>query len=274
MAVFILISMGAVQAAPAQVGWKCDFPLAITKTVSAANKHIAKSVPPPKTAGRDALAAEIKISFPEFSSSAGGNAAVDAMNKAIQSRLFGVLADNNVTSVEQFLKTFIEDYEQALQGDAENIGAWSIMFEATIQYSDENLLSLRILDSLFVGGAHPMSNVTYLVFSLKTGELINLSAFVPEEKIGALSKVAEKHFRKIHSLKPDETYEQAGFLFPQNRFSLNRNFLVAKSGLSFCFNQYEIAPYAMGITELVIPWAGIKSAVNPKGPAGNFLNKH
>ena len=134
------------------------------------------------------------------------------------------------------------------------------------------MLSIEILDSVFTGGAHPTSNIAYLVLSMKTGKPLDLSSLVPAERMNELTNVAEIHFRRIRKLKPDETYEQAGFQFEKNRFALNRNFLVSKAGLAFCFNQYEIAPYSMGVTELVIPWTDIKTVVNPNGPAGRFLS--
>jgi len=242
------------------------------KGVSAVVKHITKSVPPPKTANKDAIAAEIDISFPEFSFSTGQNPAVLAINKAIQSRLLTLLDDKTPTTVEQLTETFIKGYERSLKEEPDMPGAWSLKFEASIRQADEDLLSIEILDSVFTGGAHPTSNIAYLVLSMKTGKPLDLSSLVPAERMNELTNVAEIHFRRIRKLKPDETYEQAGFQFEKNRFALNRNFLVSKAGLAFCFNQYEIAPYSMGVTELVIPWTDIKTVVNPNGPAGRFLS--
>jgi len=246
----------------------------ISGEVSAAIKHISKSVPPPKTANKDALAAEIDLTYPEFSCSKGQNDAVSTINKSIQSILLSSLEEKCPT-VEKLVETFLQKYEQSFKENPdESLGGWFLKFESKIRHCDEDLVCLETLLSVFQGGAHPTSNITYQVFSLKTGKEIPLSELVPEEKMVDLTKVAEKHFRRVRGLKPDETYENAGFQFEQNKFALNKNFLFSKDGLAFCFNQYEIAPYAMGPTEIVIPWEDLKNLIDSKGPVGRFLKSH
>ncbi|MFZ2955988.1 MAG: DUF3298 domain-containing protein [Candidatus Ozemobacteraceae bacterium] len=272
IAVFLLVTLGVV-AAPLPGDEPGSAPLTITPSISAAMKHFAKLAPPPKTANKGVIAGNIDLRFPEFSSSTGSNAAVMAINKAIQTRLLTLLDDKTSTTVEQLMEIFIKGYEKSLKDAPIMPGGWSLRFEATIRHADENLLCLKILNSVFTGGAHPTSNIAYLVFSMKTGEQIQLTTLIPENKMDELTKVAEKHFRQIRNLKPSETYEKAGFHFKQNRFALNRNFLVSKEGLAFCFNQYEIAPYSMGVSELIIPWIDLKTIANVDGPAGGFLKE-
>ena len=243
----------------------------LTKTVSLDQKVLKKSSPPPKTAGKDVIAAEVDITYPLLSS-LGKDVAVDAVNKAIQSRLLGLLEGQAPTTPEQLVEAFFRDYEKSVKEQPDMPGGWSMKFEATVRHADADLICLEVLQSMFLGGAHPDSNISYLVFSMKTGEPIDLSGFVPEKNLGDLTKVAEKHFREVRKLKPEETYEQAGFQFEGNSFALNKNFLASKDGLAFCFNAYEIGPYAMGLTELVIPWNELKTVIDPKGPAAGFLN--
>jgi hypothetical protein len=246
-------------------------PQIITRTVSAVVKQFAKSAPPPKNANKEALPAEITISYPEFSSSTPEKAAVKAINSAIQQRLLTADEGEPPATVDQLAESFFREYEAALKDNPEELGGWSLKFKAVVRYSDEDLLNLEIVRSVFTGGAHSTSDITYLVLSPKTGESINLSAFVPEEKSGELEKIGESLFRRSRRLKPNETLDQAGFQFEANRFALNRNFLVGGGGMTFCFNQYEIAPYSMGITEILIPWGDIKDLLDPKGFGVRFL---
>ena len=41
------------------------------------------------------------------------------------------------------------------------------------------------------------------------------------------------------------------------------NFALTKDGLKFVYNPYEIAPYAMGQQEIVIPYSELKSLLKP-----------
>ncbi|HNW34139.1 MAG TPA: DUF3298 domain-containing protein [Candidatus Ozemobacteraceae bacterium] len=263
MVLLVLASIGAAWTAPIQ----------ITGSVSAVMKHLTRSVPPPKTDNKDIIAAEIDIRFPELSSRTGTDPVVEAINKAIQNRLLAIADEKPASSVNDLMETFAKGYEQSVKESPDQPGAWSLKFDATIRHADKDLLCLETIDSIFTGGAHPNSNITYQVFSMQTGKPLELSALVTPDKMGELTRIAENHFRRIRNLKPDETFEQAGFQFEQNRFALNQNFLVSKDGLAFCFNPYEIAPYAMGVTELVIPWNDLRAVVNPDGPAARFLKK-
>lgn len=271
MALFILASNGFAWAAPAPEDGKNQSLLKITDSVSAVMKHITRSVPPPKTDNKDIIAAEIDISFPELSCQSGEDTAVKAINAAIRERLLAIGGEKPSATVDELVENFIKGYETSVRESPEQPGAWSLKFDAAIRHADEALFCLESIDSIFTGGAHPTSNITYQVFSMETGKPLKLSTLIAADKMGELAKVAEKHFRRIRELKPDQTYEQAGFQFDQNRFALNENFLVSKDGLAFCFNQYEIAPYAMGTTELVIPWSDLETVVNRDGPAARFL---
>jgi hypothetical protein len=263
VSVFILFALGA--------GWAA--PLQITNSVSSVMMHLTRVVPPSESTEKRAIAAKIDICFPELSCRTRENAAIVAINRVIQNRLLTVMAGQAPTTVEQLMEIFGKAYERSLKEAPELPGAWVLKFESTICHADEELFCLRILQSVFTGGAHPTSNIAYLVFSMKTGDLIPLSALVSKEKMDELTQVAEKHFRLVRNLKPEVTYDRAGFRFKKNRFTLNRNFLVSKSGLTFCFNQGEIAPYARGITELVIPWRDLLTIVDSRGPSGRFLKE-
>jgi hypothetical protein len=41
-----------------------------------------------------------------------------------------------------------------------------------------------------------------------------------------------------------------------------------KEGLEVTFQQYTVAPGSEGTPTIVIPWASLKSVINPSGPAG------
>ncbi|MBI3037952.1 DUF3298 domain-containing protein [bacterium] len=76
----------------------------------------------------------------------------------------------------------------------------------------------------------------------------------------------------LETEKPaDAQVKDSGFTFPKNEFALNENFLVSKDGLLFFFNSYEIAPYALGPTQILLPWRYIKTLVKLKGPVDSFL---
>ncbi|HNV72582.1 MAG TPA: DUF3298 domain-containing protein, partial [Candidatus Ozemobacteraceae bacterium] len=227
----------------------------------------------PPTKNPDVIPAEIEIQYPELSSSLKADTAVTGINSAIQTRLLALADGEPAKTIDELIERFAAGYAASVKETPEMPGAWSLKCVTTIRHADADLLALETITSIFTGGAHPNSEITYQVYSLKTGKPIELSALIAVDKIDELNRIAEKIFRQVRNLKPDETYEQAGFQFDKGRFALNNNFLVSKSGLTFCYNAYEIAPYALGTTELVIPWPDLKNVVAPKSLAERFLKE-
>ncbi|PKL41730.1 MAG: hypothetical protein CVV41_17495 [Candidatus Riflebacteria bacterium HGW-Riflebacteria-1] len=273
VSVFILFGICNGWAATATGDSQNEAPIKITSSISAVIKQFTRKIPPPKLARKETIAANIDIHFPELSCQTGVSVTVNAINNAIQSKLLKILDGKHPETVEQLIETFGSDYEKSTKATPEMPGAWLLKFSATVSYHDEDLFCLKILQSVFTGGAHPASNLTYLVFSIKTGELYSLTDLIHKNSPAKLTKVAENHFRQIRNMKPEETYKQAGYWFENDQFSLNRNFLISKDGMSFCFNQCEIAPYSKGIIEFIVPWSDLKTIVSPKGPGGKFLKE-
>lgn len=273
MVIFLLAATAAFPTDPLQQGKKVLAPQTKTSAVSATMKQFSQSVRPPKHASKEALPAEVFISYPEFSSSAAENAAVKAINNAIRQRLLSTDEGESPATFEQLAGSFFQGYEKSFKENPDELGGWSLKFKAVVRFSDEELLSLEIVRSMFSGGAHSSADIAYLVFSPKTGNSLALSDFVPEKKFPDLNRIGETIFRRTRSLKPNETLEHAGFQFEENRFALNRNFLVGAGGMAFCFNQYEIGPFSMGVTEILIPWSDIRDLLDPKGVGARFLKE-
>ena len=74
-----------------------------------------------------------------------------------------------------------------------------------------------------------------------------------------LRKLGEDQFRLVRDLSQDEDLGEAGFWFDDNKFSLNDNFALTEDGIRFFYNSYEIAPYALGTTDITISYDSIKN---------------
>lgn len=270
VSVFIFFALGTGWAATAKTN-QSEKKIVINNSIDAKIKDFAQRINPPVNARKNALAAKIQIVFPELACKTGVNPAIEVINKAVQTKLLNMLDGKSSESVEQLIQLFVSDYEKSMKTNHEMVGAWFLNFDATVDYSDEDLLCFRILQSVFVGGAHPSSNISYLIFSTKTGKLLLLTDFFSVGNLKKLNMVAEGHFRRICNLKPEESYEKANFWFKDNQFCLNRNFMVSEAGMTFCFNQCEIAPYAKGIIEVKIPWSDLKTILKADGPGQRFL---
>ena len=87
---------------------------------------------------------------------------------------------------------------------------------------------------------------------VKTGKRLTTADVIPEDKRAeALAKVREAVIAKIggeENLMPSAAVVLA---------TLSENFYIGKDGLRFVFNEYEVACYAQGVVEVVIPAYGM-----------------
>ena len=96
---------------------------------------------------------------------------------------------------------------------------------------------------------------------MATGKQIALGDILVDGYEPNLNQVAEKRFREIKQLEPNQSLADAGFWFDEDKFTLNDNFAICCDGLIFYFNNYEITSYAAGPTKLVIPYEDIKDLI-------------
>ncbi len=79
-----------------------------------------------------------------------------------------------------------------------------------------------------------------------------------QEKLAGLGN---KIFRQTRQVPDTASLSDHYFEFPEDKFELNKNYGFKKEGIVFYYNNYEIAPYAAGPTEIVIPYNEIQELI-------------
>jgi hypothetical protein len=159
---------------------------------------------------------------------------------------------------EQYADEFLKDFLALKKNGETGDQTWSIDKSVTPLRTSGPILSLECSESAFVGGAHGSAATTYLNLDAVTGAPRKLADLLKPNSVPALTRIAEKYFREARELSPTADLEKEGFSFEAGRFHLNENFGLDGTHLYFTYNQYEIAPYVMGPTEVKIPLAEIR----------------
>jgi len=191
--------------------------------------------------------------------------------KELNNQLYGMVNEKNIGSLDELKEIMTEDFNDWAEG-------WNSQFEAEdsspINYSfglnwyeeNNNGLSHQTPNNIclyqsingYYGGAHPMGGVAYMVYSLPDISPVKNWQTLFTDTL-AILKIAEEIFRKDNNLGPRTSLEKAGYWFSDNKFHLNDNFGLDAEGLFFYFNSYEIAPYAMGPTNITLPYSRINN---------------
>jgi hypothetical protein len=190
----------------------------------------------------------------------------DKINKAIKNSLLEYYVEDKALhyySIEELADSFYAAYktDSVIIHSEDYILAYVYDLEFKIDYNDNNILSLLKTLYTYTGGAHGSTSLTYLNFNLNTGNEIKPDDIFTSDYKTTLDKLGEKPFREFYKLKPADDFEASGFWFTNNKFSLNENFGFNPEGVVFQFNQYEVAPYALGAASITIPYKKLKEII-------------
>lgn len=154
--------------------------------------------------------------------------------------------------VEQDAEEFRREWE-SLNSDSDCNWTYNYAKQQSFSICNSNADYVTISDFAYyyTGGAHGLEVAVYTVMNKKNGEVIENWTGLFKDSMAVL-KIAESEFRKIKSI-PENTATNKEW-FWNGLFYLPDNFAFTDAGLLFHYNSYEIAPYALGATELIIPY--------------------
>ena len=114
--------------------------------------------------------------------------------------------------------------------------------EYKIVYADRDYLSFYTKEYSYLGGAHGNTVIRVGTISRATGRILKVGDFVADVKRAALKNAL--YDGAVKALGGKENL--------QSEVEVVENFYLAKDGLHFVYNEYEIACYAAGPVEVVI----------------------
>lgn len=114
--------------------------------------------------------------------------------------------------------------------------------EYKIVYADRDYLSFYTKEYSYLGGAHGNTAIRVGTISRATGCITKVADFISDEKRAALKMAL--HNGAVKALGGKEHL--------QADVEVIENFYLAKDGLHFIYNEYEIACYAAGAVEVVV----------------------
>ena len=153
---------------------------------------------------------------------------------------------------------------RAEQADAQF--GWVFERSAEVTLNASGAFSVRVREYGFVGGAHPNTFVRLLSLDPGTGQPLSLGDLFAGSFQEPLRALAEVRFREQRGLGAEASFSDEGLWFEDDVYRLNDNFSVGLDGLRFYYNNYEIAPYAFGPTEILVPRTALVALVRTDGP--------
>ncbi len=122
--------------------------------------------------------------------------------------------------------------------------------EREVVYADQRVVSFRIENYSYSGGAHNSRTITVGSIDRKTGKKLTLADIAPGEKLAELDRAIKAALVKQQKVKD---YAELMKQLQQEPKPIE-NFYFGKDGLHFIYNEYEIDCYAAGSYDVVVSW--------------------
>ncbi len=185
----------------------------------------------------------------------GENEIANKINFTVGSAIIYFLNSNiekniQASIISEASEKFIKNYENDKK-EFPDISPYFAEISVTESTITEKILSLRIQQYFFTGGAHGSGSTKFLNFNPSTGVLFPNSSLLKNKK--EFTDFVEVLFRKENNISPDESINSTGFWFENDKFFLPDAIGFSETSLLIIYNQYEIASYADGPIELEIP---------------------
>lgn len=162
--------------------------------------------------------------------------------------------------LREYRLDYVPLYEQMKDGESEEVSInlnnehMLMVYPMTLQ---GNVLSYVVERYLYLGGAHGINNRLLLNFDITTGKTL-------EEK----DIFTDDFFSKIHDMLVLNLVRQRDDMsliedvqnsdYEIDAIKPNGNFYFATDGLIYIYNPYEIGPYYLGETNILVPTEEIK----------------
>ena len=184
---------------------------------------------------------------------------------------------DSAVKLNALLKKTVDD---ELEGFKKDMKTWEIPPEMADQASFKwirydaalvtpELASIRFhVDYYNAGAAHPNHYFIVVNYDLKNDRPVEFKDLF-KDRSKALMVLSQASKTALD--KPDFPLFEEGLQQKEENF---KNWNLTEDGLRLSYDPYQVAPYAAGPQEVLVPFSEIKGLVNPAGSFGVFIAQH
>lgn len=162
--------------------------------------------------------------------------------------------------LREYRLDYIPLYEQLKEEEGEEVFAnlnnehMLMVYPMTLQ---GNVLSYVVERYLYLGGAHGINNRLFLNFDITTGQTLDEQDFFTNDFFSKIHDILVLNLvRQRDDMSLIEDVQNSDYEI--DAIKPNGNFYFAPDGLIYIYNPYEIGPYYLGETNILVPTEEIK----------------
>lgn len=208
------------------------------------------------------------------------------LQQIFKGTFFGSVEYDSMTpdeAVDEYLRLYTERYKSIsnlyyedkgrLDGSSPGWYWYYMNLSNRIMFQNDSILSYAVEYSDYEGGAHGSYNVIYTNINLN--ELVTITEedlFVPGYYRALTDKIVQSLMKEYNAEIPDSLL-MSGF-FTIEDIVPNNNFWLGENSINYTYNQYEIAPYSMGVIDVEVPYSELSDIILPNGIISRYLDSN
>ncbi|MDR1781284.1 MAG: DUF3298 and DUF4163 domain-containing protein [Tannerella sp.] len=133
-----------------------------------------------------------------------------------------------------------------------------------VKYNSDGIISVVFQRySYTFGAAHGGSFFLGAVFDAATGSQIEENDVFIDDYHDELARIIVEQLLESHNADTESTPGETDF-FDLSEIRPNKNFYVDNEGITYIYNEYEIAPYAYGAISVMVPFEKVRHLLRPE----------
>ena len=163
---------------------------------------------------------------------------------------FGEDAPKTREQVLTEYKTIWNDVKESLEKEPElgfSRNSWMLFVG-----QKEKLATFAVRYYSYTGGPHGVGGNVYLTVDMTTHKVLTLSDIIDQKKLPEVKELLWRFYTDSGRIKDEDAFTK------KTDFDVSKNFYLAHDGIHFIYHEYEIASYAAGEQDLVIPWVWLQ----------------
>lgn len=166
-------------------------------------------------------------------------------------------------------KTTNED-DADLYNPSESAYSYEHSTDLIIEFNKANLLSYKVERYDYTGGAHGMTTDSCFTILLDKGRFLKQDDLFEESSLDKIAELIVKNIADDNDLDDPVKLEDQGY-FSVKEIYPNGNIYATDKGITWIYNPYDIAAYAIGSVEVTIPYDQLKPYLKPQNPLTGFI---
>lgn len=201
----------------------------------------------------------------------GNSPEAHAVNERLCQEIYYIAGRSPEETMNHFADSLASQFGQELkefyEPDDEDGGyRFTYTWNMTGKLNDKPLagvLGYIATTETYQGGAHGSYVIDYLNFDAQTGHFLDTWDVFLESKRTALIDAIMKQLLADNNCKTvDELREQTSITVLGDVY-VDNNFLIESDGITFLYNQYEIAPYSSGLISVTLKYEQLNGLLTP-----------